>query len=301
VVGGDAPATVSLTFKGLNLNTFGLTLTDAVGAPASELQLIGSGATDGLGEYLNGNYTGTFTYSAATGFTRLLVQGAQATVTIVGPGSPTMQLALYDAVWASTGAVVETVVAIGSSISDTTALSSTGAQAYTGCTIKTTGNNANLTFQNCTFTAAAVLGVGTGGKAVFDGPSYLSWLENGGVASGTFPILVVGGFRAGAVPGAAINDPAGAAATLSISGTGASAAFANGGNWYTCTALAANTVITLADNAEAGDTLCITRTDTSGFTLTISDATAGPIVVMGGGPGSAVLSYNGVAWSLQQI
>jgi hypothetical protein len=113
-------------------------------------------------------------------------------------------------------------------------------------------------------------------------------------------VVVTGGYGEGAVVGANIADPAGNACTVSVNGTGASTGFTGGGNWYTATALAANTTTTISDagGAVKGTTMRFTRTDTSGSTWTILDAGTGSIVQIASG-GSATVSFNGTGWVLQ--
>lgn len=135
-------------------------------------------------------------------------------------------------------------------------------------------------FNNSVFLAAdPVLTVPT---ATFDGTSWLSFLNAGGTRGGaTTVVLVPGGYNIASVPGAALTD---ADVTVTLNGTGATAGFtgSNSGNHYTSSVvLTGNRAVTIeTDGAEAGDTMCISRT---------SAADAFTLSVINGGPGAGTI------------
>jgi hypothetical protein len=277
------------------------------------LQLVGSNSVSGLGAAAS--YSGTLNVAGASLFQTLLVQNATASIVVtnpVGGGGPTFKLTLNDANWTSTNLECASIVANGSVVTDTAVLETTGTQQYIGCQISATKLKSlasafpSLSFSNCEFLTAMSIAT-DGGEALFDGPSWASFQAAGGTVSsettGTV-VVVTGGFLQGTVQGVGIVNPAGGVATLAPNGVGATATWNKGGNWYTASALAVNTTITLADTATAGapngTTLCITRTDASGFSLTVSDAAAGPIATLPA-TGFAVFHSNGINWSLVQI
>lgn len=282
--------------------TAAFTITDAAGASQSRLIFQGRSC----------NVVGTLNVSGSTFFNAIQVFNSVVNLTVTNPGGgPTWGLTvLAGGTWTSAGLSCTTVTANDSTVADTGSnLTTTGAQAYAYCTItanglKTTGASV-ISFVGCTFTRATVITATTSGASVtFDGDSYASFIANGGTfASGTI-VTVQGGYLAGEVAGANVASPAGNAATLSINGTGATATWASGGNSYLVTTLAGNTTLTVSDagGAVAGTTMLFTRTDTSGYTLTISDATAGAIATLPpGGGGFVLIAFNGTAWVLKMI
>jgi hypothetical protein len=273
-----------------------LVLTDGAGAAPSALVLSG----------IDGFYDAAVNVSGASNFKLISVINATANLAMTGTA---FALQVTGGTWSAAGLSCTSIFADNASIADTGAnLTTTGAQSYIGCNInanglKTTGASA-MTFEDCVFARAVAITATTAGAIVtFDGPSWSSFLSNGGtVAAGTV-VVVTGGFLQGVVPGANIASPGGAAASLSINGTGATAAFASGGNWYTVTTLAANTTITLLDTggAVAGTTLAITRTDASAFSLTVADAGTGNLVTIASGLGDVILRFNGTNWKLVEV
>lgn len=287
------PPSSVVVLDNLNLQSMALTYTDGAGAAPAELVLSGS----------TGFYQGTVNVSGSTAFKAIAVVGATANLAVTGTN---FGLTVSGGSWISAGLSCTSVIATSASIMDTGSnLTTTGAQAYMGCNITANGlltsGASGISFSNCTFTRGTVISATTAGALVtFDGPSYASFLAAGGTfASGTI-VTVQGGYTRGAVAGANVNDPAGNACTVSLTGAGASTGFTVGGNWYTATALAANTTTTISDTGGAvnGDTMRFTRTDTSGNTWTILDATTGTIGQVPAG-GNLTASFNGTGWVLQ--
>jgi len=286
----------SLSLVGLNLSGVDMTVTDVAGAPPSTINLIGTNAS--------GTFIGSIDLTGAAGFQTLSLSSMFFDGDILSGVAPTWTLSLEGTTtWDSTDLSCGFIVVFpgGTSISDTVALTTTQTQDYGGASISTPAIQAGgtVTFYNgCSFIQATTL---TAPRAVFDGPSWASFREAGGIVSPTTVVMVVGGFLAGQVPGAAIATPPGNSVSLALDGAGASAGFTQGGNWYKVTALAPSivTTVTLLDNANPGDTICLTRTDaTAKATLAVADQGAGVFVSLIG-PGSIVAEYDGTAWIIQ--
>jgi hypothetical protein len=303
----EAGATYSATkFERFSMASVNMTLTDSVGSPIADLGFMGQ---QELGTY----EIDTLDYSGMSNADSLQVTGCFASITTIVPNSsPFLLFALglgFQAdfecgasSWFTINVTNGTLDAAGAPIVGIFGATFLEAQL---AAMSMTSPSGPLTFERTTFLSAVLVQAPTGG-AVFDGISWASFLENGGTYSATTVVLVVGGFTQGAVAGAHITNPAGNAVSLALNGVGASAGFTQGGNWYTATALAEDTTITLLDGAgagaEPGDTLCITRTDTLPHVLIIADAGTGTIVTLPADTqGSAVLSYNGTAWVAQTV
>jgi hypothetical protein len=176
--------------------------------------------------------------------------------------------------------------------------------AALGCSISSTAITLHnsATFTNCTFGIGVAplltTGTGTANANIFDGPSWRSFLSSGGTRAAGVIVLVVGGFYAGPVYGAALptdNGAGGAATTLvSLNGNGATAGFtgSGSGNVYVQNgATQNNTVQVLTGGGESvDDTICITKTDLAAHTLTIKNNANTTIATLpSGGRGSVVL------------
>lgn len=153
------------------------------------------------------------------------------------------------------------------------------------------------TFTGCTFSIGEnpllTTGTGTGNANIFDGPSWRSFITAGGTRASGVIVLVVGGFYAGPVYGAALPTGAGPT-TVSLNGNGASAGYtgSNSGNVYVSSGLQANAVVQVGSGGgeNPGDTLCITKTDLAAHTLTVENNAGTTIgVIPAGGRGSIVL------------
>lgn len=134
---------------------------------------------------------------------------------------------------------------------------------------------------------------------LFDGPSFASWKNAGGLVNTLkTSVLVLGGYGGGDAPGALLTD---ANVTVSFDGVGATAGFTNGGNHYVmggAVMTASRTVTLSTHNASApsgnlapGDTMLIECQDTRGPTrlLTVVDAFSGSTLAVLGGSVSSVL------------
>jgi hypothetical protein len=122
------------------------------------------------------------------------------------------------------------------------------------------------------------------GQALFDAPSWASFRRAGGSMAAGSNARVIGGFSGGAVRGADYVDIS-STTVVSLSGGGASSVYTSGGNWYTVPAatLGGDRTIELShQGALYGDTLKITRLDTTLHALTVQDEGGTPLVVMPG-------------------
>jgi hypothetical protein len=284
------PSQALLVFEALAINEMAMTVTDGPGSCQSALLLKD-------GELLNS----TLNVSGATNFSALLVENNDTQLVVTSGASPTWKLGLSNDVnWVSTNLSCGSVQAVsGCSVLDTVAITTTTTQTYDDCQIDSPSLVATqFTFYRTRFEEATALSGAPGTVATFDGQSWLTFIAQGGSYSANVVVVVVGGYLAGPVPGAAINNPAGGAVSLSITGAGATAGYTQGGNWYTVKSLAVNTTITLLDSGPAAQTLRITRTDDSGNTLTVLDAGTGALASIPAG-GGATLYYTGTAWVLQ--
>jgi hypothetical protein len=164
------------------------------------------------------------------------------------------------------------------------------------------------TFLGSTFKNSPVLTGGAGTIVTFDGDAWNSFRENGGTLV-TCIAVAVGGYNGAAIPGAALSAANGINTNVSvgINGTGASAAFVSGGNWYTCptATLTGNRTVTLLTGAgeKAGDTILISRVDATANTLTVVNGGIGggnvgvlPVNLKG----SILAAFDGTNWGLAQ-
>jgi hypothetical protein len=292
--GANTPVGALLAFYNLNLLISTIRITDGVGSAPSTLVFAGD----------SGDYTGTLNVSGASNFVGLEVQGGFAVFIVTNPLSgPTFGLNVSGGgTWSSANLTCLSVTATDATVIDSGTLTTTGAQNYTNCTVQCAGITAGsggISFKNCTFSRVTV--TDATGNITFDGDSWANFIAVGGTIAASTIVVVTGGFLQGVVPGNTISNPVGAALTLSITGSGASAGYTTGGNWYVVTSLNANTTITLADNTLPGTTICITRTDASAFSLTVADAGSGNLVTIASGLGDVILRYNGTNWTLVEV
>lgn len=149
--------------------------------------------------------------------------------------------------------------------------------------------------QNCVLTT----GTGTANANTFDGPSWRSFVSSGGTRATGVVVVVIGGFFAGAVYGAALPTGAGPT-TVSINGTGASVGYtgSNSGNVYASSGLLANSTVQVLNGGgeSVGDTVCITKTDLAAFSLTVKNNAGTTIgVIPANDRGSIVLVRAGAS------
>lgn len=150
-----------------------------------------------------------------------------------------------------------------------------------GIAVPIINTDGDATFRNTSFAFGFAPVLTCVGTAFFDGPSWTSFVEDGGTRGAGTIVLVAGGYNGAEVRGA--NLPATGAVNVSLNGVAATAGFngENAGNHYTVfDALSGDlTVQLLTGGGElAGDTLLITRANTAGaFTLTVLDNAGGII------------------------
>lgn len=209
----------------------------------------------------------------------------------------------------ATGAILQVVA--GTVTGNVVAKNVTGANGALfggNITVASNANGGAPIFNLTSFTNATTLTGGAGTIAKFDSVSWFSFLRNGGVLSSCIA-LVQGGYSGGPVVGAALNAANGINGNVSVglNGTGASAAFTTGGNWYTVPAatLTGNRTVTLLTGAGElkGDTILITRVDATANTLTVANGGGGggnvavlPISVKG----SVLAEFDGTNWVLAE-
>lgn len=131
----------------------------------------------------------------------------------------------------------------------------------------------DATFKSVSFSSGAAGVLTCGGTAFFDGPSWASFVEDGGTRGAGTIVLVDGGYNGAEVRGADL--PTSGQTNVSLNGTGATVGYTgeNSGNHYTVTAdLTDNAIVQLLTGGGelAGDTILITRSTTVGaFSLTV--------------------------------
>jgi len=312
-----AGATYSrLGFERFVMGAVTMTLSDGVGSPVADMSLDGSGSSELAFFSFN-----SFDYSAMNNADALFIAGCGVVVDALTPNAtPGLQFILsvfgvsaeYNAgdseswflVSVGDGAIID--FAGGTTLTAQVGLSCLSGQWSVPAITVVSGPT---TFESSRFLIPCVLTAP--GGAVFDGSSWASFREAGSTY-GTTVVLVVGGYNQGAVPGANIDSSGGGPAltpSLALNGVGASAAFTQGGNWYTATVLSAGdtTTVSLLDGAgagaEEGDTLQITRTDATATAIfQVQDATIGaPFARLTGLPGFVKAVYHGGAWVLDSM
>lgn len=149
-------------------------------------------------------------------------------------------------------------------------------------------------FHNSAFGGAVVL---TAAVSLFDGPSWISFLENGGTRAVGTTVLVEGGYNGGAVEGAALT---GASTNVSLNGTGATAGYTgeNSGNHYT-TSNGTPTTVTLKTGGgeKPGDTMLITKTDIGANVVAVKNNAGAQIASIPTlAKGFVLARFNGTDW-----
>jgi hypothetical protein len=163
------------------------------------------------------------------------------------------------------------------------------------------GNATATNFFQTTWSGVPVLTGGAGSFANFDGPSWRAFLSTGGTVTGGIVPLVIGGYSGGEVAGAALTN---ADVTVALNGVGATAGFTGGGNHYTISGgLTGGHIVTLGTGgAKVGDTILITRTDTTANTYTVKDDAATTLFVMPVSKSNfALCTFNGTHFVLTEM
>ena len=164
------------------------------------------------------------------------------------------------------------------------------------------GGSTAMVFNSCGFASAPVLTGTAGSFASFDGVSWRNFITAGGtVAAAGLIVVVVGGYLAGPVEGHALPTT-GTTTAVSINGTGATAAFTQGGNHYTSAGLAADGAVVhvLTGGGEhIGDTLLVTKSDLAAHALTVTNNAGTTIgVIPASSRGSIMLQMGASDWAL---
>jgi hypothetical protein len=297
--------TAYLGLQNLDIADFAIVLTDQAGSSPSVIDFSSTCEC--------GDFSGTLNCAGAQNFESLFVTNcAQFTLTaFTGPATATVTAFVTRSSWQSTDfSCLALQVADGYAFVETGTLSvGAGGAAFLEALIQvptlTIAAGGFAYFQACSFinpntfeSAATAL---TAPFAFFDGPSWNSFVGGGGTLVGATIGIVNGGFLQGPLPGANLTGTG--TINVSIDGVGATAGFTKGGNWYTATALTGVMTVDLVDsatstNTQPGDTIRITRTDASGNTLTVKDATSGATLGTVAAGGNLTARYSGTAWAL---
>jgi hypothetical protein len=131
--------------------------------------------------------------------------------------------------------------------------------------------------------------------ALFDGPSWRSFLEAGGTRTAGTIVLVVGGYSGGEVNGADLTS---ASTNVSLNGTNGDFTGSNSGNHYVSQGATPTSVTLKTGGGElVGDTMLITRTSLSASNLAVKNNAGATIATIPTGNRGFVLArYNGVDW-----
>jgi hypothetical protein len=274
-----APTTIAFLVLHNVSQTGNITITDDV--VVSEVFLIND-EWQGLG------LTGNITANTTTNFLALNLLNYSVTGTInCGSTANSAAMIATNGIFSGGPITVKSLTAVGCQFAESINFGSAVTAKFTGCQ----------------FTGSPVI---TGGNAttstvLMDGPSWKSFQENGGtVATGI--AMVIGGYSGGAVAGQVLTN---ANVSVGLNGTGATAGFTGGGNWYSlnaATLTGAHTVTLLTGAGELpGDTILITRVDDTANTYTVINGGVGGgniAVLPANVKGSCLASFNGVNWVL---
>lgn len=255
---------------------------------------VNAGTTSGF--FLqNGTITGTFTYTDDAGAPAVTTIGfvnAVPSTSLNGNFTATggTKLATFIAYNAAFGGnVVSTANATGASVLATNSSFSGTITAkngnFTQCSfiggvanVLTFNSGATPKFIDCNFSGGSIV-AGATGVITFDGQSWNSFLEAGGVITSGI-VLVVGGSQQGLVRNA--TSLGNADVNISLNGTGASAGLTGGGNFYVeSTALTGGHTVTVKTGGGelTGDTIDIVKTDTAAQTYTVKNNAATTLAI----------------------
>jgi len=169
----------------------------------------------------------------------------------------------------------------------------------------TVNSNGLCSFQDTNFASGSNPVLTAIASANFDGASWRSFLEAGGTRApagdaGT-PVLVVGGFSAGAVEGAVTAGGSGTF-DVSLNGAGATAGLqgSNSGNSYAFTGMGGDVTVNLQiGGAKVGDTIMITKPGLDAHTITVHNSGGTPAdigIIPSGGRGFLLARFDGTDW-----
>lgn len=289
VAGGGAVAPTNnalLQLDGIKLSG-GITVTDDGSVNATL-------AISQYSRFATTNVGGTITATGATALTVISIRGATVAA-IVSTANVTGAALLY-----GSGAAIGNITAknIGSGLTITNAIS--GGARFTGSVYTVASGQPAIFFQSRFGITNPVVSGGL--QAIFDGPTWASFVEAGGSVTSPMVAIVQGGYLQGVVPGAALTN---ADLTLSLDGTGATVGFTDGGNYYQDAAalLGANRIRTFGvGGAKKGDTICYSRRDLSANTVTLKDGAAATLYVFPAlTGGAAILRFDGAQFALHSV
>jgi hypothetical protein len=251
----------------------GVTYTDDVGAPGSELLLISSYSNEM-------KIVGPITATGVHSLEAIFIKGVAC---LGGIDTDTEVIT-------QVGTAVETSVAAFGWIAFGTAIN-----------VGTIDLVRSGSFANCVFGSASapVLTCASATNAiVFDGGSMRAFLAAGGtVAAGTL-VTVVGGYDACGYEGPNGVLPAAGDAVVSIDGQAAGTTQADGGNAYFVAPTAAHSCQIKNSGESPFDTICITKTNAAGdgaYSI-LNDAGAVVAIMPAGSMGFVVMQKQGADW-----
>ncbi len=249
IAGAHTPTTATVTLHNVTV-TGSFTVTDDAGAPTSNVVFGGDGVA------LNSVLLGQFVSSAAT-----KLQSVQLYNTVIG-----------------TIAAGSAVNSPAVTVADCTVFGTVTAGALRGIgtlfSVADIATSTGVFITNCQFApgSSPVLHPGLSGN-LFDGPSWRSFIQAGGTRAGSTTVLVQGGYSGGPVEGATL---AGAGPiNVSLNGAGASVGYtgSNSGNHYASFNLTSPLAVVIKTGGGEldGDTMLITKSNPSVFSLTVSN------------------------------
>jgi hypothetical protein len=296
-----APAVATLTLSRLNI-TGSLTLTDDGSLP-SALNLVGTTGGAIAAQVENQGYQLALDSLGASDWEFLFVTNCMLLMT-AWSSSETLTTSLYaenaflTASESPPGVGLLDVFVTNSTVSGVEWTFDEGFFSATAIDSSTLDGDVLEFTGACTFGGVRLVAPST---AYFDGPSWQSFLADSSNTRLNVVAIVIGGYTAAPVAGANITGASNI--NLSIDGTGASVGFTQGGNLYTVTSLTGNIQVSLlsGEGESPGDTLCVNRTDRSGFTVTVIDQASSATIAILQGPGQLIASSDGTNWAYQEI
>jgi hypothetical protein len=271
VAGAHAPAAALGMLTDVSVATGGVTYTDDVGAPLSEIIL-----TSGYGSQMQiaGGITATGTHS---------LEG----VACVGP-------AIFGAVDISAE-----LIAFGGTTFASGTIACTGLVADdAGFAVTTIDLSAGASILNCQFESQMVLSCSTTDPVNMDGPSLHSFLGSGSTFGAGTIVTALGGYDACPYEGPNGLLPAAGDAVISIDGQAAGTTQADGGNSYFVAPTAAHAVQIKNSGENALDTICISKTNSAADAAYSIKNNAGAVVAVipAGAMGFVVMQKKGADW-----
>lgn len=283
IAGAHAAAVAAVAMHNVSV-TGSFTITDDAGAPTSIFSFSADEIGDDSASIVGGFVSNTTTKLQTVLFTNALVDGIDA-----GTAADSAFVQLFNST--ISGTISANGLDCNGSRLDVTAI-----------TVAAAGICA---FQDTTFALNSNPALTALAGAKFDGSSWRSFLEAGGTRApagdaGT-PVLVVGGFSAGAVEGAVTAGGSGTF-DVSLNGAGATAGLqgSNSGNSYAFTGMGGDVTVNLqTGGAQIGDTIMITKPGLDAHTITVHNSGGTPAnigVIPSGGRGFLMARYDGTDW-----